>query len=139
MRTVARIRFRSVDEYLGAQPQAVRCALEQVRSAIRRALPGSEEVISYNIPAYKLQGERVLFFAGFKRHYSIYPAKKRLIEVFKGEPGPHEFKGSTIRFPLSEPVPVKLIERIAKFRAGEVAESVKTGTPGKSGPRGRSG
>jgi uncharacterized protein YdhG (YjbR/CyaY superfamily) len=123
--TMARTKFSSVDEYIGSQPQAVQRVLKQVRSAVRKSLPGAEEVISYNIPAYKRQGERVLFFAGFQRHYSVYPATKRLIEEFKSEPGAHEFKSSTIRFPLSEPVPVKFIERVAKFRAKEAAERVK--------------
>lgn len=121
----ARIKFKSADGYIDAQPEDMRHALKQVRSVIRKALPGAEEVISYNIPAYKLHGERVLFFAGFKRHYSIYPASKRLIEAFKDEPGTHEFKSSTIRFPLAEPVPVKFIECVAKFRAKEAAERAK--------------
>jgi len=82
-------------------------------------------VISYNIPAYKLQGERVLFFAGFKHHYSIYPATRRLIDAFKDEPGTHEFKSSTIRFTLTEPVPVKFIQRVAKFRAQEAVDRIK--------------
>ena len=122
---MARISFKSVDEYIGTLPQAVQRALKEVRSVVRKSLPGAEEVISYNIPAYKLDGERVLFFAGFKQHYSIYPATRRLIEAFKEEPGPHEFKGSTIRFPLTEPVPVKFIQRVAKFRAKEAAERIK--------------
>jgi len=125
---MARIRFKFVDEYIGAQPQAVQRVLKQVRSVVRKSLPGAEEVISYNIPAYKLHGERVLFFAGFKQHYSIYPATKRLIEAFKDEPGPHAFKSSTIRFPLTEPVPVKFIERVAKFRAKEAADRIKAKT-----------
>jgi uncharacterized protein YdhG (YjbR/CyaY superfamily) len=119
------MKFNSVNEYIDAQPQAVQRALRQVRTVVRRSLPNSEEVISYNIPAYKLQGERVLFFAGFKGHYSIYPATRRLIETFKDEPGTHEFKNSTIRFPLTEPVPAKFIERVAKFRAKEAADRSK--------------
>ena len=122
---MARIKFKSVDEYIGAQPQAVQRALKQVRRVVRKSLPGAEEVISYNIPAYKLQGERVLFFAGFKHHYSIYPATRRLIDAFKDEPGTHEFKSSTIRFTLTEPVPVKFIQRVAKFRAQEAVDRIK--------------
>jgi len=123
---MARAKFSSVDEYIGAQPEAVRRALTEMRSIVRKALPGAEEVISFNIPAYKLGGERVLFFAGFKGHYSIYPASKRLIEAFKDEPGVHEFKSSTLRFPLSEPIPAKFIERVAKFRAKEATERARS-------------
>jgi uncharacterized protein YdhG (YjbR/CyaY superfamily) len=113
--------FTSVDDYIDAQPDHVRGVLNKVRSIIRKALPKAEEVISYQIPAYKLQGERVLFFAGWKQHYSLYPAGERLVAAFKGELAPYKITKATIRFPLSEPVPVKLIERIAKFRAKEAS------------------
>jgi uncharacterized protein YdhG (YjbR/CyaY superfamily) len=65
----------------------------------------------------------VIYFAGWKRHYSLYPATRRLVAAFKDELAPYEVNDKgTIRFPLSEPVPVKLIEAIATFRAKEVAE-----------------
>jgi uncharacterized protein YdhG (YjbR/CyaY superfamily) len=63
----------------------------------------------------------VLHFAGWKRHYSLYPAGRRLVEAFQDELAPYEVNKGTIRFPLSQPVPVKLIGRMAKFRAKEVA------------------
>jgi len=78
------------------------------------------------MPTYKLHGARVHFFAGWKDHYSLYPAGERLVAAFKDELASHEVIKGTIRFPLSEPVPVKLIGRIAKFRAKEVAEREKT-------------
>src|SRR5271163_3576309 len=120
--------FKSVDEYIAAQPEAVRGVLESVRSAIRKAMPAAEEAISYQMPAYKLDKlDRgpVLWFAGWKRHYSLYPTGDRLAAAFKDELAGYEIKKGTIRFPLSEPVPVKLIERIAKFRAKEAGESKK--------------
>ena len=78
-------------------------------SAIRKALPEAEEVISYQMPAYKLGSGRILYFAGWKRHYSLYPAGAGLVEAFQDELARYEVSKSTIRFPLSEPVPVKLI------------------------------
>ena len=117
---------RNVDEYIAGFPEDVRVVLERVRSTIRKALPGAEEVISYKIPAFSLNGTRVLYFAGWKQHYSLYPANKRLESAFKKELARYEVSGKgTIRFPLSEPVPVKLIERIAKFRAKESRETRK--------------
>ncbi len=113
--------FTSVDDYIDAQPDHVRGVLNRVRSIIRRALPRAEELISYQIPAYELKGERVLFFAGWKQHYSLYPAGERLVAAFKGELAPYKISKGTIRFPLSEPIPAKLIERIAKFRAKETS------------------
>ena len=129
--------FKSVDEYIASQPAAVQDALTRVRSAIRKALPAADEVISYNIPAYKLHGARVLFFAGWKQHYSLYPAGNRLVEAFKDDLAPYELSKGTIRFPLSKPVPEKLIGRIAKFRAKEVSqrEKAKPAAPKKQPTR----
>jgi uncharacterized protein YdhG (YjbR/CyaY superfamily) len=91
---------------------------------MRRALPKAEEVISYQIPAYKLNGRVVIYFAGWREHYSIYPAQRRLVAAFKDRLEPYEVNNKgTIRFPLSEPVPVGLIEAIARFRAKEVSEN----------------
>jgi uncharacterized protein YdhG (YjbR/CyaY superfamily) len=118
---MAKTNYKSVDEYIAAQPEALHPILERVRGAIRKALPGAEEKISYQIPAYKMNGGIVLYFAGWKQHYSIYPAIGRLVEQFKDDLAPYELSKGTIRFPLSRPVPVRLISRIAKFRAKEVA------------------
>ena len=113
--------FKSVDEYIASQPEAARDTLERVRRAIREAVPKAEETISYKIPTYKIRGDAALYFAGWKRHYSLYPASERLVAEFREELAPYEVNKGTIRFPLSQPVPVKLIARIAKFRAKEVA------------------
>lgn len=118
--------IKSVDEYVAAQPDAAQSALRRVRSTIRKAVPKAEESISYGIPTYKLQSERLLYFAGWKKHYSLYPATKKLLMAFKGDLGNAEVVKSTLQFSLAEPVPEKLIERIAKFRAKEVAEKSKS-------------
>ena len=83
-------------------------------------------IISYKIPTYKLHGGPVLYFAGWRQHYSLYPATDQVVAAFKDDLTPYKISKGTIRFPLSERVPVKLIERIAKFRAKEVAEREKT-------------
>lgn len=118
-------RCQSVDEYIASQPKSVQATLKRVRSTIRKALPKAEEVISYQIPAYRLPGGIVLFFAGWKQHYSIYPAIGGVVAAFQHELAPYQISKGTIRFPLSEPVPTKLIGRIAKFRAKAVAEREK--------------
>src|SRR5438270_6425846 len=109
---MAKIDFKSVDEYIASQPEGMQSVLGRVRSTIRQALPGAEEVISYKIPAYKLHGGAVLYFAGWKQHYSLYPATGGLGAAFEDELASYEVSKGTIRFPLSQPVPVKLIGRI---------------------------
>jgi uncharacterized protein YdhG (YjbR/CyaY superfamily) len=124
---MAKTDFKSIDQYIASQPKAAQGVLKRLQSIIRKAVPGAEETISYQIPAFKVGGRAVLYFAGWKEHYSLYPANDRLVAAFKNELAPYEVNNKgTIRFPLSEPVPVKLIEGIAKFRWKEVAEHQKT-------------
>jgi uncharacterized protein YdhG (YjbR/CyaY superfamily) len=118
---VAKTDFKSVDDYIATHPPGVQATLQRVRSAIRRAVPGAEEAISYQIPTYKRHGTYVVYFAGWKQHFSLYPAGDRLVAAFRKELAPYEVDKGTIRFPLAQPVPVKLIERIAKFLAKDAA------------------
>lgn len=112
----------TVDAYLAAQPAAARRVLAKVRATLRKALPGAEEVISYQIPAYRLQGRIVLYFAGWKEHYALYPVTQALTAAFKEGLAPYELSNKgTVRFPLDAPAPLALIGRIARYRAAEVA------------------
>jgi uncharacterized protein YdhG (YjbR/CyaY superfamily) len=122
---MAKTGFKSVNEYIASQPEAAQRVLKRVRRIIRKAVPGAEEAISYQIPGYKLNGRPVIYFAGWRQHYSVYPSTDRLIAAFKDDLARYEVSKGTIRFPFSEPVPVKLIEAVAKFRAKEVAEREK--------------
>jgi uncharacterized protein YdhG (YjbR/CyaY superfamily) len=129
---MANTSFKSVDDYIATKPQTVQAILERVRGAIRKAVPRAKEVISYQIPAYKLDGGTVIFFAGWKEHYSLYPASDRLVKAFKSDLAPYKISKGTIRFPLDEPVPAKLIADIAKFRAKETSERLKAKSAMKS-------
>lgn len=123
---MAKSRINSVNDYLASQPKAARAVLKRVRGIIRKAIPDAEEAISYGIPAFKAHGRVVLYLAGWKAHYSLYPSTRALELAFKDDLAPYELSNKgTIRFPLSEPVPVKLIERIANFRAKESAVRAK--------------
>jgi len=119
---------KNIDVYIAGFPRAVRSVLKRVRSIIRKAVPGAEESISYNIPTYKRRGRPLISFAGWRHHYSLYGSTDRLVAAFRDELAAYEVDRGTIRFPLAAPVPVKLIERIAKFRAKEVAERAKAKT-----------
>src|SRR5260370_2244464 len=118
--------FTNVDEYISAQPETAQVVLLLVRSTLRKALPGAEEVISYKIPAYRLHGGIVLYFAGWKQHYSLYPAVERMVAAFKDQLASYKVSKGTIRFPLSESVPVKLIQRIPMLPADEAVQRGKS-------------
>jgi|SRR5581483_2138830 len=122
---------KSVDEYIAAQPEALRRKLEQVRGAIRKAVPEAVEVIGYRMPGYKLQGKAMLYFAAFKEHYSLFAASGSFFAALKDELEGYTLQKGTVRFPIDKPVPVKLISRIAKLRADSMA------VPAKKSPRGR--
>jgi uncharacterized protein YdhG (YjbR/CyaY superfamily) len=116
---------RTVDDYIAAQPQEVREMLQCVRQTIRKTAPDAEEMISYKIPAYKLAGEPVVYFGAWKGFYSIYPATRTLLAAFEKELAAHDVRKSTIRFSFENPVPVRVIGRLVKFRSREAGEKSK--------------
>jgi len=115
----------SVDEYIAAQPEAVRPKLQQVRAAIRRGVPEAVEVIGYRMPGYKLHGKAMLYFAAFREHYSLFAASGTFFATLADELKGYEVSKGTVQFPLTKPVPVKLITRIAKLRAAGISPAAR--------------
>lgn len=113
----------AVDAYLAAQPAAARAVLARVRATIRKALPGATEEISYRIPTYKLDARMVVYFAGFREHWSMYPATDGLLEELGDELEGRRHGRGTLRFRYDERFPAKLVARIARVRAREVKAS----------------
>jgi uncharacterized protein YdhG (YjbR/CyaY superfamily) len=117
-----------VDGYLAAQPAAVRTALLKVRSAMRRALPTSEEAIKYNMPAYLVDGRAIVSFAGWKDHYALYFVPTTLFDSIRNDLEGRDASKGIIRFSLNEPVPESVVARLAEWTAS-------AGTPGKAAGR----
>ena len=117
---------RSIDDYIAAAPDEVKGALEVLRTTIKAAAPGAAEKISYQMPAFSLDGNLV-YFAAFKDHIGFYPTSSG-IAAFKTELAAYETSKGTVRFPLDRPLPLKLIARIVKFRAAENAKKAKMKT-----------
>jgi len=111
---------KTIDSYIEAQPAGVQPLLQEMREIIRKAAPKAEEVISYGMPAFK--GFRVLvYFAAAKEHMGFYPTGSG-IEAFKNEFGNYKWSKGAVQFPLNEPLPVKLISKMVKFRLAEDKE-----------------
>lgn len=108
---VADHQFASVDEYIGSFPADVQAILEEVRRTIRNAVPTAGETISYHIPTITLNSTSLLYFAGWKHHISLYPAPMG-DEAFEQALAPYRSAKSTVKFPLSKPIPYDLIERV---------------------------
>jgi uncharacterized protein YdhG (YjbR/CyaY superfamily) len=79
---------KSANEYISSQLNGVCTILGLIRSTIGKVLPRADDVISYKIPAYKLHGRAVLYFAGWKEHYSLDPASGSLVAAFRDELAP---------------------------------------------------
>jgi len=122
---------KSVDEYIAAQPEPMRPKLEQVRATIRRAVPEAVEGIGYRMPRYRLHGKAMLYFAGFKEHYSLFAASGTFFAALEDELRGYELRKGTVHFPITKPVPVKLISRIAKLRAAGIAVTANTPLRGR--------
>jgi uncharacterized protein YdhG (YjbR/CyaY superfamily) len=108
--------FDTVEAYLTSFPDDVRPILEQIRAAIRAAVPGAEETMSYNIPTFTLSGRPVVYFAGWKHHVSVYPIPEA-DEVLERELAPYRAAKGTLRFPLARPIPYEAIGRAAALLA----------------------
>ena len=117
------IKFKTVDEYIATFPAKTKGLLKELRQVIKKAAPKAEEMISYNMPAYKLNGPLV-YFAGYDHHIGFYPTGNG-IEAFKKEIAKYETSKGTIRLPLDEPIPSKLIAAIVKYRVAMNEEKKK--------------
>jgi len=108
----------SVDEYISKSPKAIQPSLKKLRKTIKEAAPQAEEIISYNMPAYKIYGRILLYFAAHTEHIGVYALPSANIE-FKKELYGYETSKGTVKFPFSKPIPYELVGRMVKFRAKE--------------------
>ena len=113
--------FRSVDEYIKAFPKDVQDLLEKMRQTVKKAAPGAVEVISYQMPTFKLKGKNLVYFAAFKNHIGFYPVPSG-VAAFKKELSPYKQGKGSVQFPFDQPVPYDLVRRIVQFRAREQQE-----------------
>ena len=109
--------FKTVDEYLALHPPSVQSGLDLPRKTIKTAAPGAEELISYQMPAYKFKG-MLAFFSAAKKHYGFYPTASPII-AFREKLKSYETSKGAVRFPFDEPIPVKLITALVKWKVRE--------------------
>jgi uncharacterized protein YdhG (YjbR/CyaY superfamily) len=113
-----KMNIETVDNYINTFPENVQILLKQIRAIIKENVPEAEESIAYQMPAYKINGKPLVYFAGFKNHIGFYATPtghaqfERELSKFK------QGKGS-VQFPLDKPIPLNLIARIVKFRVEE--------------------
>ena len=117
----------SIDQYIAGFPKDIQKILEDIRSTVHKAAPKAEETIKYSMPTFTLNGNLV-HFGAYKNHIGFYPVP-RGVEEFEEELAAYDGDKGTARFPLDRPMPLNLIRKIVKFRAGKNLE------PGKSGKK----
>ena len=107
----------NIDEYIASFPRDVQAVLNEIRNTIRKAAPDADEALKYRIPTFVLH-ENLVHFAAFKNHIGFYPTPSG-VEAFKQELSRYEGAKGSVQFPIDKPMPLKLIDRIVKFRAKE--------------------
>lgn len=110
-----------IDLYIEAFPEIVQKKLYELRTIIKNAAPNADEIISYQMPAYK-QFSRLVYFAGYKNHIGFYPHSSS-IEHFEEEIKKYKNSKGAIQFPLDKPLPNELITKIVQFRVQEDLEN----------------
>lgn len=113
-------KHNTVEEYINSFSSETQKILLQVREVIKNAAPHAVESISYGMPAYKLSGKPLIYFAGYEKHIGLY-ATPTGHEAFKDEFSRYKTGKGSVQFPLSEPIPLELIKRVTKFRVEELS------------------
>ena len=122
---------KDISDYIKQQPENVRAILEELRQTIKKEVPEAEEIISYQMPAFRFHG-MLVWFAAFKNHYSIF-IRPHILSVFIEELKPFELSKSksAIKISLDKPVPADLLTKIVKSAAKTNLENAQLKTKGK--------
>ncbi len=111
----------TIDEYISTFPADIQVILEKVRQTIQKAAPEAVETISYGMPTFNLNGRHLVFFAGWKHHISLYPIPAG-DEAFQQKISHYKRAKGTIQFPLDNPIPYDLVEKIVTLLMMENSE-----------------
>ncbi len=114
-------KYTTVAAYLQDIPEQTTERIDELQAAIKAAVPKAEEVISYNMPAYKLNGKVLVYFAAYAKHVGFYPTASPMV-VFADELSKYKTSKGAIQFPLDKKIPAALVKKIVKYRIAEEAE-----------------
>ncbi|NWG34764.1 MAG: DUF1801 domain-containing protein [Chloroflexi bacterium] len=121
---MAKTNFQSIDEYIAACPPESQAYLQEIRQLVSTLVPNAKEKISYQIAAFELNHRNLIYFAGWKKHISLYPVPVG-DEAFKRQIEPYVAGKGTLKFPLDKPLPVKLIQRVVELHVTANKKKIK--------------
>jgi uncharacterized protein YdhG (YjbR/CyaY superfamily) len=110
---------QTIDAYLAVLSADQRAALEKLRKTIRAAVPQAEECISYQLPAFRLDGKPLVAFGATANHCAFYLMSSSTVEAHEEELGGYDTSKGTIRFPANKPLPAPLVRKLVKARIAE--------------------
>ena len=110
---------KTIDEYLAGLSEDKRAALEALRKSIRATAPNAEECISYQLPAFRLDGRMLVAFGATASHCAFYLMSSSTVEDYKNELKDYDTSKGTIRFPPDKPLPAALVRKLVQARIAE--------------------
>ncbi|MGV3762127.1 iron chaperone [Parapedobacter sp.] len=117
---MAKTDFKTIDEYQSTFPVPIRERMQQIREVVKEAVPGIEEVISYQIPAFKIGKFFLIYYSAYTNHISLSsPWSDELLKEFADDLKGYKVSRSAIQLPNDRPLPLDLIKRIVSFRKNE--------------------
>jgi uncharacterized protein YdhG (YjbR/CyaY superfamily) len=112
-------KFETVEEYIASRPKNVQDILKKLRDTVKKTAPEAVESISYDMPTFKISGERLVYFSAWKNHIGFYSIPEGN-EAFRKELSPYAGEKGSLRFPLGKPIPYDLVKKIVMFRIKEI-------------------
>jgi uncharacterized protein YdhG (YjbR/CyaY superfamily) len=110
-----------IDDYLAELGEASRETLEALRSTILAVIPDAEQGMAYGVPAFKVNDKAVAGFAGFKNHLSYFPHSGSVLQELEADLADYSTSKGTLRFPIDEPLPAELVEKLIAVRLRHIA------------------
>jgi uncharacterized protein YdhG (YjbR/CyaY superfamily) len=126
MKLAMQTNFKNVDEYIAAYPSDIKIRLQKIRDTIKKISPSAQEIISYQMPAFRLR-KILVYYAAHTNHIGLYFSSRTVYDAFKQELSSYEVTKGTIRFPNGRPLPMGLISKIIKHRVQENLAGVEKG------------
>ena len=111
--------YQTTDQYFADFPKASQELMQLMRNEIQATAPDAEEVITYNMPGFKLNGKYLVAYAAYKHHIGFYPGSDA-IEHFKKDISKYKWAKGSVQFPIDQEIPLSLIRKITKFRASAI-------------------